>query len=243
MSPRIVQVARRYHESIDPHGHTSWLSGVVLGGQDGLVNVLGVILGVAAATGSTRMVLVAGLATACAESVSMAAVGYTSAATEGDRFKSERAREYRHIEAVPHLERAEIRDIYSRKGFSGTLLEQIVETITKNKDIWVAVMMAEEHHLADVDRRACARSAGVIGAAALVGSLLPLTPFLFFQAYTGAWVAVLLGALTLFAFGAYKAKATIGHPLKSGLELALIGTVSALVGYLIGAALPVSTYP
>jgi predicted membrane protein (TIGR00267 family) len=243
MNLRISPLARRYHESIDPHGHTSWLSGVILGGQDGLVNVLGVILGVAAATGSTRMVLVAGLATACAESVSMAAVGYTSAAAEGDRFKSERAREYRHIEAVPYLERAEIRDIYLRRGFSGALLEQIVDTITKNKDVWVAVMMSEEHHLVEVDRRACARSAGIMGTSALVGSLLPLAPFVFLPARSGAWVAVLLGAVTLFTFGAYKAHATVGHPFKGGLELALIGTVSALVGYLIGAALPVSTYP
>ncbi|WP_394842352.1 VIT1/CCC1 transporter family protein [Pendulispora brunnea] len=235
--------ARHYHDVLDPHRRISWLADVILGGQDGLVNVLGVILGVAAATGSTRMVLVAGLATACAESVSMAAVGYTSTTAEGDHFKSERAREYRHIVAVPQLERAEIREIYERKGFSGALLEQIVETITKDKDVWVAVMMAEEHRLVDVDRRSSARAAGVIGLAALVGSLLPLAPFLFFSARAGAWVAVLLGALSLFAVGAYKARATIGHPLRSGFELALIGTVSALVGYVIGAALPVATYP
>jgi len=39
-----------FHSRIDPHRHRSELSDVILGGQDGLVNVLGVILGVAAAT-------------------------------------------------------------------------------------------------------------------------------------------------------------------------------------------------
>jgi VIT1/CCC1 family predicted Fe2+/Mn2+ transporter len=39
----------------------------------------------------------------------------------------------------------------------------------------------------------------------------------------------------LFVFGAYKARMTVGHPGKSGFELALIGTISALVGYAVGA--------
>ena len=67
-----------YDARLDPHRGASALSDVILGGQDGLVNVLGVILGVAAATADTRIVLVAGLAATFAESVSMGAVAYTS---------------------------------------------------------------------------------------------------------------------------------------------------------------------
>jgi predicted membrane protein (TIGR00267 family) len=227
--------ARRHHDLVDPHHRAPWLADVVLGGQDGIVNVLGVVLGVAAATRSARIVLVAGLAAAFAESVSMAAVAYTSTKAEGDLFKGERAREYRHIEAVPGLERAEIRAIYARKGFSGDLLERIVETITSNKDVWVAVMMAEEHGLVDSDRSKSLRSSAVVGLASLVGSLLPLAPFLVLPVYPGAWMAVVLSASVLFGFGVYKARVTVGHPLKSGLELAAIGTASALVGYAVGA--------
>jgi VIT1/CCC1 family predicted Fe2+/Mn2+ transporter len=229
---------RHHHETTDPHRRTPWLADVILGGQDGIVNVLGVVLGVAAATASARVVLVAALAAAFAESISMAAVAYTSTTAAGDMYKSERAREYRHINTVPHLERAEIRDIYARKGFSGELLEKIVETITSNKDVWVAVMMAEEHGLTDVDRSKSLRSALVVGAASLFGSLVPLTPFLFLPLFAAACGSVLLAAFTLFTFGAYKARATVGHPFKSGLELALIGTLSALVGYGVGALLP-----
>lgn len=54
------------------------LRDVILGGQDGLVNVLGIVLGVAAASGNSRLVLVAGLAATFAESFSMAAVAYTA---------------------------------------------------------------------------------------------------------------------------------------------------------------------
>lgn len=228
-----------HHTHGDPHRRASALSDVILGGQDGLVNVLGVILGIAAATSDTYLVLVAGLAATFAESVSMGAVAYTSTLADADFYESERAREYRHIQDVPTLERGEIRKIYEQKGFRGDLLEHIVDTITTNKDVWVAVMMAEEHQLAPVDRRTALRSALVVGGAAIVGSLIPLLPFVLLPVAPSMLVAVALAAVTLFIVGAYKARMTVGHPGKSGLEMAVIGTVSALVGYLVGVLLKV----
>lgn len=223
------------HTRQDPHYRARSLSDVILGGQDGLVNVLGVILGVAAATGNTRIVLVAGLAATFAESVSMAAVAYTSTMANAALYESERAREQRHVLRVPSLERDEIREIYRRKGFEGELLERVVETITNDQEVWIAVMMAEEHKLAPVDRRRALRSALVVGVSALVGSLVPLAPFLVLPVGAGMAASIAVAALFLFIAGAYEARVTVGRPWRSGLELAVIGTVSALVGYAVGA--------
>jgi vacuolar iron transporter family protein len=231
------------HARHDPHRRASGLSDIILGGQDGLVNVLGVILGVAAATSDPRIVIVAGLAATFAESVSMGAVAFTSTLADADFYESERAREYRHIENVPYLERAEIRKIYAEKGFSGDLLERIVATITANQDIWVAVMMAEEHQLSPVDRKEAARAALVVGVSAIIGSLIPLVPFIFLPVGTSMWASVLITALVLFAVGVYKARMTVGRPLRSGLEMAVIGTFSALVGYVVGALLKLPVAP
>ncbi len=228
-----------HHTHADPHKQASALSDVILGGQDGLVNVLGVILGVAAATQDAYLVLVAGLAATFAESVSMAAVAYTSTVADADFYESEREREYRHIQDVPHLEREEIRQIYIRKGFRGELLERITDTITANEDVWVAVMMAEEHQLTPVSRRLALRSAVIVGIAAIVGSLIPLAPFMFLPVNISMWTAILISALVLFIVGAYKARVTVGNPGKSGLEMAFIGTLSALVGYGVGLLLKV----
>lgn len=223
-----------HHTHADPHKQASALSDVILGGQDGLVNVLGVILGVAAATQDAYLVLVAGLAATFAESVSMAAVAYTSTVADADFYESEREREYRHIQDVPHLEREEIRQIYVRKGFRDELLERITDTITANEDVWVAVMMAEEHQLTPVSRRLALRSAVIVGIAAIVGSLIPLVPFMFLPVNLSMWTAIVISAVVLFVVGAYKARVTVGNPGKSGLEMALIGTISALVGYGVG---------
>jgi len=225
----------KYHLVHDPHRKASGLSDILLGGQDGLVNVLGVILGVAAATSDPRIVMVAGLAATFAESVSMGAVAYTSTLADADYYEAERAREFRHITQVPHLEKNEVREIYARKGFEGKLLEHIVETITANEDVWVAVMMSEEHQIRPTDRKQAIRSAMVVGLAAIIGSLIPLAPFALLPVTHSMWVAVVITALVLFGVGAYKARIMVGHPGKSGLEMALIGTLSALAGYAVGA--------
>jgi len=232
-----------FHGSVDPHKKGNALSDVILGGQDGLVNVLGVILGVAAATSDPRIVLVAGLAATFAESVSMGAVAYTSTLADADFYESERAREYRHIKEVPHLERDEVAKIYAEKGFKGELLDRIVDTITANQDIWVAVMMAEEHQLRPTDRSQALRAAIVVGVAAVVGSLIPLVPFIFLPVGTSMLVSIAITALVLFGVGAYKARITVGRPWKSGLEMAAIGTISALVGYAVGALLKIPAVP
>jgi predicted membrane protein (TIGR00267 family) len=232
-----------HHVQTDPHKRGSGLSDFILGAQDGLVNVLGVALGIAAATSDPRIVLVAGLATTFAESISMGAVAYTTTLADADLYQSEREREYRHVNQTPHLEIKEVRDIYASKGFQGELLERIVETITANQDVWVAVMMAEEHKLAPVDRRTAFRAALVVGVSAIIGSLIPLLPFAFLPVSTSMWLAVSITALTLFAIGVYKARVTVGKPLKSGLEMAVIGTISALAGYLVGWLLKVPAVP
>lgn len=237
--PKLTTKEIHHHTHQDPHRQASSLADVILGGQDGLVNVLGVILGVAAATSDAYIVLVAGLAATFAESVSMGAVAYTSTIAESEFYESERAREYRHIHEVPHLETQEVREIYAAKGFAGEMLENIVETITTNKDVWVAVMMAEEHQLTPVDRGQALRSAIIVGLSAIVGSLIPLTPFAFLPVQTSIWTSILVSALTLFVVGLYKGRVYSGNATRSGLEMALIGTASALIGYLIGALLRV----
>jgi len=235
--------ARLHHTHHDPHNRASGLSDIILGGQDGLVNVLGVILGVAAATSDPHLVLVAGLAATFAESVSMGAVAYTSTLADADFYESEREREYRHIHHMPELEKDEIREIYKDKGFRDDLLERIVDTITADKEVWVAVMMAEEHQLSPVDRRQALKAAIVVGLSAIIGSLIPLVPFVLLPVQLSMLVSVLITAIVLFVAGVYKARITVGRPMRSGLEMAVIGTVSALVGYAVGALLKTPVTP
>jgi len=233
----------RMHDHHDPHRHESRLSDVILGGQDGLVNVLGVILGVAAATRDARIVIAAGLAATFAESISMGAVAYTSTLAENDLYHSEKEREYRHIHLAPDVEVEEIRDIYLKKGFQGETLEKIVEVITSNPDVWVDVMMSEEFQMTPPERTEAFRTALIVGFSALIGSLIPMLPFFFWSVSLSIGISIVVAALTLFVVGVYKARVTVGRPFRSGIQLAVIGTVSALAGYVVGLIFKVPTVP
>ncbi len=220
--------------SLEPHAKTSTVSHIILGGQDGLVNVLGIILGVATASGEIRIILAAGLAATFAESISMGAVAYTSKMAEKDYYYAELDREKKEIQDMPEEEKAEIREIYRAKGFEGKLLNDITAHITSNEKIWLSTMMREELGLAPVKTRDIVNGSLIVGVSAFIGSLIPLSPFFFFDVSTSVVISLIASAIALFAVGVYKANNSLGKPIKSGIEITIIGMGAAIVGYGIG---------
>ena len=221
---------RRHRET---HRQTNWLRDVILGGQDGLVNILGIILGIIAGGGSNTVLLAAGFAAAITESISMGAVGYTSAMSERDYYDAEREREAREVDTLPDQEREEVREIYRAKGFSGELLDRVVATITADRETWVATMMNEELHLQPVATRDILRTAIVITIATLIGHLIPLAPFLVMPREPALILAIVLSGITLFGVGVYSAVTLVGDWRTSGLKMLVIGLGAAGVGFVV----------
>ncbi len=207
---------------------------MILGGQDGLVNILGIILGVIAGGGSDTVLLAAGFAAAITESISMGAVGYTSAMSERDYYDAERLREADEVDTMPDAERQEVREIYRAKGFSGDLLDRVVETITADRETWVATMMSEELHLQPVSTRDILRTAVIITIATLIGHLIPLVPFLVMPREPALVLAIALSGITLFGVGVYSAVTLVGDWRTSGLKMLVIGLGAAGVGFIVG---------
>jgi VIT1/CCC1 family predicted Fe2+/Mn2+ transporter len=207
---------------------------VILGGQDGIVNILGLVLGVAAASGQSRIIIAAALSTTFAESLSMAAVAYTSTLAARDVYRGQVQREEDHVQRFADIEREEIRQIYAAKGFVGKQLEEIVQKITADVDRWVGVMVAEELRVAPVGNVGMIKTAVIVGMAAIIGSLIPVAPFFGLPIWAAVWASIALAGTSLFIVGAYKATVTVGVWWKSGLQLLGIGMVTALISYEIG---------
>ena len=218
----------------EPHKKGNRLSEVILGGQDGLVSIFGLLLGLTAATSSSRIVIAGGLATIFAETLSMAAVAYTSKMADRDHYAAERQQEIKEVKEVPEIERQEIVDIYSAKGFSGQLLEDIVNHITADHELWIDTMMREELNLLPVVKRDVYRYTLTVGLATFSGAILPLIPFFFLHVHVALVAALILSAVVLAAVGIYKAKMTLGKPIKSAIQMVVIGMGAAVAGYLIG---------
>lgn len=211
----------------------------ILGGQDGVVNVLGLVLGVASATNSTRIVIISGIVATVAESVSMAAVAYTSSKATKDYYEGMTQEETEYVSTKAKLESNEIRQIYYNKGFRGKILNDIVKKVTSDKKLWVETLLADKHKISKEEFKNPLKSTWVIGLATVIGSLIPLVPFFLFSVKTGIIASLLFSGLALFVVGALKAKLSIGSWKKSGLEMMVIGILAALVGYGVGLLLKV----
>ncbi len=207
---------------------------IILGGQDGLVNVLGLVLGVATATNNPLVVIVAALAATFAETISMAAVAYTSSKAEKEFYLSEMRREQKEVEEIPDKEREEIKEIYRRKGFAGTLLNQVVKKITSNKKVWIDTMMMEELQIPPKTELNPMSSFVIVFFTTLVGSLIPTAPFLLLPVGQALIGTIIVSSIALFSLGVLKAKYTDSKMLRSGLESLAIGLVAAALGYVVG---------
>ncbi len=222
-------------ETHEHHSRSSILSDFILGSQDGLVNVLGIILGISAATSDIRLIFVAGLAALGAESISMGAVAYTSTLARRKYYLKERERELTEMREVPKTEKAEIRNILKEWGYSGKDLESMTNKITSNPKAMLEFMMSFELKLSPVSKSQPLRSFGIVFAATVLGSIIPLIPFFFINTiHAGAIASLILSGIVLFGIGYYEAKKTIGSLWRNGMQMLIIGLLAGIAGYLIG---------
>jgi VIT1/CCC1 family predicted Fe2+/Mn2+ transporter len=136
---------------------------------------------------------------------------------------------------VPEGEREEIREIFRRKGFSGDVLEKIVEVITRDRRLWVDTMLTEELGLQLEGRRPLHAGLATFVAFLIVG-LVPLLPFLppnLEAAHRFAISAVFTG-LAFASVGVVKGVVLEQPKWRSGLETLLTGGGAAILAYIVG---------
>lgn len=210
---------------------------MILGGQDGLVNVLGLVLGLAVATGDTRVIVTAALAAMFAESIAMAGVAYTSRGAERDFASGMRARLSGELATASGERIGGLRADLEAAGRDPSDVEAIVSVATGEARAWQAGFERLDREMAPVREAHPLRAALVVGLSTIVGSAVPLLPFLVLPVASASIVAVVGAAVVLFVAGVERARLTGGIPIRAGLQMVAIGLLSALAGYLIGQAL------
>lgn len=214
-----------------------YLRDLIFGLNDGLVSNVSLISGVSAAS-SVRVILLAGVAGVLAGGASMFAGGYLSNKSQREVFAEEVSRAAELISFAPEEERDALRRIYRGKGFAEDEVEMIVRRICSDPDAWLEELVTEEFGLSlDPGPPPLADGAWAGGGFAIAATV-PLLPYLFASGTTALLIACALSALALFAVGAAKTLVTRRSPLRSGLEMVVVGVLAASatfgVGRLIG---------
>lgn len=231
------------HEAFDNHhqngGAGEYVGDMVYGALDGIVTTFAVVAGSAGAGLGVGVVLVLGFANLFADGLSMAVGNYLSLKSDKSYYKAERNREEWEVENYPEGEKEEVRQIYSRKGFTGENLEKIVELITSKKTVWVDAMMSEELGLMQ-SKKDPVKAGLFTYAAFVVAGATPLLVFVLSFLYPVQRelmfpIAFALTFATIFAVGSLRSLVIAKHWLTAGLEMLLIGGITAVVAYGIGA--------
>jgi VIT1/CCC1 family predicted Fe2+/Mn2+ transporter len=231
----LEEIGPDYAIEEDPGAHRvegEWIRDATLGANDGLVSVLTLIAGVAGAV-EGDVVLLAGIAGVVAGAISMAVGAYVSAKAYRAYYVKELQREIREMRELPDVEREEIRTIYRERGFEGELLNQVVDTITRNPRVWLKVMMSEELGLSAQFARPLG-AALVVFVAFVLGGVVPVVPFVFGEGIGVLGISFAVTALALLVAGGLRSRFTGERPFLAGLELIGMATLGVVVAYGIG---------
>jgi vacuolar iron transporter family protein len=227
-------------DHVEPHiKESNYIRDVVFGFGDGVNTSLGIVAGIGGATVGVDIVILAAIIGMFTGAKAMAVQNYLAVKSQIEILQSEIKREEYEIENTPEKEREEIVEIYKAKGFAGEELNMVVNKITSNKGVWLRTMLTEELGLNLEILGSPIKGAIVMFISFLVGGILPILPYFIVKTglinnFTALLIAISISLTSSFVIGAIKGRLAKKSWIKGGLEMSLLGTGIALLGYGIG---------
>jgi VIT1/CCC1 family predicted Fe2+/Mn2+ transporter len=227
----------------EPKSHTNktsaklnTLRAAVLGANDGIVSVAGIVVGVAGATSSKSTIFTAGLAGLAAGALSMAAGEYVSVSSQRDTERAILHKEKIELRDYPKEELQELQEIYEARGLTRKTAKTVAKELTAH-DAFAAHAEAElsidPHDLTNPWQAALASASSF-----LVGAVIPLIAIEVLPDHVRiplTFIAVLLaltvtGLLSAIAGGADKVRSTLRVVIGGALAMAVTYSIGKLVG-------------
>ncbi|MBI4224345.1 MAG: VIT1/CCC1 transporter family protein, partial [Deltaproteobacteria bacterium] len=187
------------------------------------------------------IVVILGLANLVADGFSMAVGNFLATQSERQLKEKARAMERKHIALVPEGEKEEIRQIFANKGFSGDILEKVVDIITADQKLWVETMLKEELGMA-AETASPWKAALITFIAFFLLGALPLLPFLYEIVFAvrlpaAFFASAVMTGIAFFLVGAAKGRFTNVRWYYSGLKTLAIGAAAAVLAFGVGVLL------
>ncbi|MGH2828878.1 MAG: VIT1/CCC1 transporter family protein [Actinomycetota bacterium] len=216
------------------------LRAATFGVNDGLVSNLALVMGVAGGAGSSRLVLLAGVAGLVAGAFSMGAGEWISVRSQRELYEREIEIEREELELFPDEERIELALIYRSKGLDKETAAAVADRIIAQPDIALDTLAREELGL-DPDSLGSPWVAAMSSFVAFaVGAVLPVIPFMIGTGGVALAVAGGLSGAMLALTGASISLLTGRNAFVSSARMVLVGGVAAGMTYGIGSLIGVA---
>ncbi|NIH78090.1 VIT1/CCC1 transporter family protein [Amycolatopsis viridis] len=226
-----------HHDSLG--SRLNWLRAGVLGANDGIVSVAGIVVGVAGATTDHGAILMAGIAGLVAGALSMAGGEYVSVSTQRDTEQAALRLEKHELKTMPEAEEQELADIYEAKGLSRELAEQVARELTR-KDALAAHADAELG--IDPDELTSPWQAAWASLVAFtVGAIIPLVAIALPPTSWRVWTCVIAVVVGLALTGYTSARLGNAGARRAVIRNVGVGALTMLITYYVGTLFGVTT--
>jgi len=209
----------------------NWLRAGVLGANDGIVSVAGVVMGVAGATTDRAAILIAGVAALVAGAISMAAGEYVSVSTQRDTEAALLDKEREELRTMPDEEFAELQEILESRGLAPDLAHEVAVQLTADDALHAHATF--ELGLDPDDLTSPWIAAGASMAAFTVGALLPALTILL-PSPERFFVTAVAVVLALGVTGWFSALLGYARPLRAMLRNIAGGSIAMGITYVVG---------
>jgi vacuolar iron transporter family protein len=220
----------------EPHenfaGRLNWLRAGVLGANDGIVSVAGIVVGVSGATTDNTVILTAGIAGLVAGALSMAGGEYVSVSTQRDTERALIRLEKHELKTMPEAEERELAEIYEQKGLSPRLAAQVARELTENDALQAhadAELGIDPDNLTSPWQAAWASLVSFF-----IGGLLPLLAISLPPASFRVWACAGAVGIGLALTGLISARLGNAHIRPAILRNVGVGALTMLVTYYVG---------
>lgn len=213
-------------------GRLNILRAGVLGANDGIISIAGVVIGVASATQDVWIIFLSGLAAIFAGAFSMAGGEYVSVSTQKDTEEAAVARERELLMKNPDIARQSLYAAYVQNGECETSAQLLTNRAFLQDPLKALV---EEKYGIEVEEFTNPWQAALSSFLAFaIGALFPMLTIILLPANIRIWATVLIVALALLGTGYTSAK--LGKaPIKNAMIRNLaIGLLTMAVTYLVG---------
>lgn len=207
----------------------------VLGGNDGLLSVFSLVMGVAGAAGGNHSILLAGIAGLLAGALSMALGEWISVKSSQELYENQMAIEMDELETNPEGEQRELTLIYIAKGIPEKQAQEMAAEIMTDKTRAHEVLVKEELGINADELKGSAMEAAFYSFLLFsIGGIIPLIPFIFLTGFHAIVLSVVLSATGLFLIGAAITLFTGKNVWFSGFRMVLFGLIAAAITFGIG---------
>lgn len=223
---------RPAHSELHRADRAGWLRAAVLGANDGILSVAGLVVGVASSGAPAPAVLATGIAGLVAGAMSMAAGEYVSVQSQVDTERADLAIERRELREDPHSELEELAGIYRQRGLDAALARQVAEQLTAHDAL--GAHARDELGITETLRARPLQAAAASAAAFCTGAALPVVAAWLAPDGRQLWVT---GAATLVGLsltGALAARAGGASGVRGAVRVVFWGAAAMLATGAIG---------